>query len=398
MRFNSIGGVMLSSLDMDDFSGMFCTGDVYPLLHAIHDQLIAPLPKQMRTGTGKKSPSTEATPTTNAPSTSGITASEYLTTYYYYDVTTSESSTAISPDKGNTALHEVKNMISADQAVVPGKDYDQLLNIEGATANVPTKNINVAIFDVPTATNEMTHQKEHLQASLTDITTDGLQVQPKQPTVVDKMPKTTITTPATTTTTKTTTTTTVYDGELRNFLKHAADLPSHKLINGIMNLLAASGTNMNVVASSSVPIENKVRAPTNAQSLSRMHAFEPEIHIFETPMKYHKENKISFNRDNRHELSNRNIPINKHPGDSSSVFLSEQAARDRRPFTLTDIFSHSKRRRKNNSSLSQERNTKQNEVSKPKQLVRPQFPVPEQRANQPRKSFLNLKDLGFLMN
>ena len=44
MRFNAVGGIMLSSLDMDDFSGMFCTGDMYPLLHAIHEQLKAPLP------------------------------------------------------------------------------------------------------------------------------------------------------------------------------------------------------------------------------------------------------------------------------------------------------------------------------------------------------------------
>ncbi|KAH3871505.1 hypothetical protein DPMN_034708 [Dreissena polymorpha] len=44
MRQNAIGGIMLSSLDMDDFSGLFCTGEIYPLLHAIHSQLKAPLP------------------------------------------------------------------------------------------------------------------------------------------------------------------------------------------------------------------------------------------------------------------------------------------------------------------------------------------------------------------
>lgn len=393
MRFNTIGGVMLSSLDMDDFSGMFCTGDVYPLLHAIHDQLIAPLPKQMRPVAGKKNPSKVTTPTTNAPTTSATTSSEYLTTYYYFDVTTSDSSAAVAPGKEYIALQEVTNVISADQAVMPGKDYDQLLNVEGATADVPNKNINVTVFDVPPATNEMIHKKEHITGSLNDITTAGLQVQPEQTTFVEKMPSTTVTT----TTTAATTTTQVYDTELRNFLKQAANLPSHKLINGIMNLLAASGTNMNAVASSSVPIEHNARAATDAHPISRIHAFEPEIHIFETPMNFQKENKISFNKDNRSELPNRNIQINKHPIDSSG-FLSEQAVRDRRPFTLTDIFSHSKRRRKNNSSLLHERNTKQNEVNKPKQLVRPQFPVLEQRENQPRKSFLNLKDLGFLMN
>ncbi|XP_052787415.1 chitotriosidase-1-like isoform X2 [Mya arenaria] len=43
-RYNAAGGIMLSSLDMDDFTGMFCTGEISPLLNAIHDQLKKPLP------------------------------------------------------------------------------------------------------------------------------------------------------------------------------------------------------------------------------------------------------------------------------------------------------------------------------------------------------------------
>lgn len=48
MRYNHVGGIMLTSLDMDDYSGLYCTGEVYPLLHAIHHQLTAPLPPDPR--------------------------------------------------------------------------------------------------------------------------------------------------------------------------------------------------------------------------------------------------------------------------------------------------------------------------------------------------------------
>lgn len=68
MRYNLIGGIMLTSLDMDDFSGMYCTGEIYPLLHAINHQLTAPLPPNPRLFLrNKQNPPPTPTPSPTPP-------------------------------------------------------------------------------------------------------------------------------------------------------------------------------------------------------------------------------------------------------------------------------------------------------------------------------------------
>ena len=61
---------MITSLDMDDFTGMYCTGEVYPLMHAIHHQLTAPLPPNPRKYMNK--PPVRPSPTPVHPSSAPV--------------------------------------------------------------------------------------------------------------------------------------------------------------------------------------------------------------------------------------------------------------------------------------------------------------------------------------
>lgn len=91
---------MLSSLDMDDFSGMYCTGEIYPLLHAIHHQLTAPLPPDPRKFLSQHKPPPTLAPQTPETSTFGWLESSS----FYYDYLLANDSLPITMSFSTTTL------------------------------------------------------------------------------------------------------------------------------------------------------------------------------------------------------------------------------------------------------------------------------------------------------
>lgn len=91
---------MLSSLDMDDFSGMYCTGEIYPLLHAIHHQLTAPLPPDPRNFLSQRKPAPTLAPPAPETSTFGWLESSS----FYYDYLLANDSLPITMSFSTTTL------------------------------------------------------------------------------------------------------------------------------------------------------------------------------------------------------------------------------------------------------------------------------------------------------
>ncbi|KAL4240741.1 hypothetical protein ACF0H5_001530 [Mactra antiquata] len=321
MRYNAIGGIMLSSLDMDDYSGIFCTGDIYPLLITIHEQIVAPLPpntyEQYHRSQAEKfqvyqpQPSTNVTattrslhqpplPTTAYPTTptadvSSTDSQMYASTYaYYYDITTevAPSNNEMMPvNRWQGSEHVISSNAaqqipyqpqSADNLTNPGPPYTNTIAGSDTNANVvdKTNELQLAHQIQGTIDNQIASNNEKSKFG-----TAGTFGTPQTGTIATETKvndnsqisggtinqhKETIIAPA-------------KETELRTFLKDAGTLPTHHLINGILGILSLNEEQTTTTTTVS-PVRTTTLSPTTTavpittteeKPHSRVHAILP---------------------------------------------------------------------------------------------------------------------------
>lgn len=401
---------------MDDYAGMYCTGDVFPILNAIREQLMAPLPKQhsLRTTdrqTGQVVAIGIAQPqslkaTTRSPSVTTITYPPTHDTFQFiYGSTTTGAPTTFRATAATKRieLQPVLDIIFADRShYVDGTANNSNMQKQ-ITHSKPLH--SKAIVIQPTHKHKQPSGKsqhsiistiQDEQTRFSDKTSryPSLSRQPSQPII------NTVQTEATRPPKQTTVTVTSSDDkDLRNFLKHAADLPTHRLINGIMKLLSTNGH------SSSGAI-NKIAPHTSSTRTTRK---QTTTSITETPIMMHLDAPISRIPDLRLPSRNQIRGLNK----SIRPFLHQklQVSRDvkvNEPFIDRNkhVVSSNLKHVLNGQFnwIDQQRQTNANKIkqtsksAQPNTLMPPPFPLPSQKEAQPSKSFLDMKDLGFLIN
>ncbi|XP_045214151.2 chitotriosidase-1-like isoform X2 [Mercenaria mercenaria] len=406
MRFNNIGGIMLSSLDMDDFTGMFCTGENYPLLNTIHNQLIAPLPKTPRLRTNER-PKIKPIDITRKPYTLPTTEviPTFQTTYFLYDTTTYETTTELTTataksNHGNEhskkSLKQIGNIIIMDRKNVeatqmknnhqPGRQgktaTDEYFESLASRNNpLPNTRIRSKIQGTKLAKNPPSVPSKQIEVT----TVSQVQKMTKQKPTPSSLPNIS-----------------EQESELRNFLKKAADLPSHRLINGIMKLLGQGGqTKDRTVKGKEIfrhASASKAATPTIATVATttvppiRTHKNEPDMLIpdLRTSALANKNNKRLFT--NTREINQPLININRE-------IISGNKKNDRltnAQLNRNNVFAFAREPVNEKVGISTLPKVKTSETQKRKQLVPPPFPLPNGKEVRPSKRFLDMKDLGFL--
>lgn len=311
MRYNNIGGIMLSSLDMDDNSGLFCTGDIYPLLITIHEQLDVPLPPNPYIGRPKNrkqpiqmgysnntnvvTPPSVTTPQTTYPTTSTTTATTDLssteiqpyptTIIYVYETTTDNTppfnSTEsfqgdVKPWSEVSGLSDQPGSLQSqhsDASQTPVSAHtsgaaDQI-NVQN-TSGLSTKESNrQQIIDSPQGTGGMqkTPQTESNAFGKDVQSTSSIGVKDQQKFQVPN--KTTLMNA----TDISKNNEPLQEKQIRTFLNNAANLPTHRLINGILKILSHNDqvTERAPIATTLPP----TTTTTTKRPKSRVHAVLP---------------------------------------------------------------------------------------------------------------------------
>jgi hypothetical protein len=411
MRHNNIGGIMLSPLDMDDFTGMFCTGDIYPLLISIHNQLLAPLPKHSRPRTNKRPKQVPLGVTKSPTFSTSESVSTFSTTNFSYEFayeTTTElpATTTVNTFLTNQRRNKLHEQI--EKAKVKAK-ANQTHN-QNLTKNKVTfqkkqskkQTATSAYFD-SLATGGRKSPNNNVEGVLTGKLIPQSATSTQYGTTVNQAETSTpILTSVSTQAIQVTKTS--KESDMRNFLKNAADLPSHSLINGIMKLLGNnghsdfSGDKRIITTSSDLKIASSTKATTfetTTEAIIRTHLNEPAISIRDIRISAptHIHNKRHLVQEIRNTgrviqpfIDNRRDLIS---GGSVREHLRVQPIRNdlsvrvNQPASGKEVFDTFQK-------------DIQIEPIKQKELVPPPFPLPDMREARPSKSFLDMKDLGFL--
>ena len=420
MRHNNIGGIMLSSLDMDDFTGMFCTGDNYPLLNTIDKQLLAPLPKnpRLRTNNLRKHVPVDLSRTTSSPTTGFIISTVVPTTIFNHEFafeTTTELPTTTPtttppppPPIKSIVLNERRNehqkpniKPKVNSQIKPHVSKEKLkIQKKGSEKQTAT----IAYFD-SLANIGRKQANNRIEGNRNDKRISQLVSSTQfDVTTINQIAKTTqmITTQSNNASQET---------DIRNFLKNAADLPSHSLINGIMKLLGnvhSDANRGNAAITKSLPptiatSTEATRFETTTKAIIRTHIKEPDIVIPNmrklTPSRTNKQRPFEQGKGNirqpvqtfidtrRDILSDQNKRLDMRILSDQNNRLDMRIPPMGNDLTARLILPNNVRNINKEAKM---------EPNKPKQLVPPPFPLPDMREARPSKSFLDMKDLGFL--
>ncbi|XP_060581856.1 chitotriosidase-1-like isoform X3 [Ruditapes philippinarum] len=408
MRYNNIGGIMLSPLDMDDFTGMFCTGDIYPLLISIHKQLLAPLPKHSRVRTNKR-PKQVPLGVTKSPTFSTTeSVSTFSTTNFSYEFAYETTTELPATTTVNTFLiNQRRNKLHEhiEKAKVANQTYNQNITknkVIFQKKQSKKQTATSAYFD-SLATGERKSPSNYVEGVLTGKQIPRSATSTQFGTTVNQAETSTqILTSVATQAIQVTKTS--QESDMRNFLKNAADLPSHSLINGIMKLLGnnghsdISGDKRIITTSSDLKIASSTKATTfetTTEAIIRTHLNEPAISIRDLRISAptHTHNKRHLVQEIRNTgrviqpfIDNRRDLIS---GGSLREHLRIQPIRN----DLSVRVNHPASGKQVFDTFQKDM---QIEPIKPKELVPPPFPLPDMREARPSKSFLDMKDLGFL--
>lgn len=229
MRQNAIGGIMLSSLDMDDFSGLFCTGEIYPLLHAIHNQLKAPLPVDAHFYKGTLDAQTPIINTVES-TTWGL---DFLSTAgLNYDGTTDIPLST--PSSKSETIFKPKSSAAMMQS----------------SSEIPSKatNTSYSATELSIENSASSLAKSVMPDSITVSTIDRTTGAP--PVTMTESPEI---------------------SEIKRILKDAANRPTHSLINSIISLIEgnqilAASSKQNSFSNGLMRMDNSVQRPNLARS------------------------------------------------------------------------------------------------------------------------------------